>query len=109
MSDGRSVAQVFLDGLLVTRDIALEQMQTHIDGLQLDDRRPGASEELERASDLTKRILHLLIDAERDGAREDRRRQRQKRHVTGNLEVRVPRQVEVGVVEIEPEVVFLHI
>ena len=87
----------------------LEGAQALVDRDQLDDRRPGIDQVLERRLDPAEGAQDLLHDAEGDAAGNDGRRERDVGHEDVGLQVAVAGDVEVEVVEIQAEIVAAHV
>src|SRR6185437_8885391 len=109
---GREEAWVIVvvrEDLRRDRDLPFEAAQALEDGDQVDDRRPRIHQEAERIRHLAEGVEDLVEDAEGDRAGDDRRTHREVGEELRRVDEGVPRDVEIGVVEVDAEVVALHV
>src|SRR4051812_8866756 len=90
-------------------DRRLERAQALVDREQVDDRGPGVDQYLERVSHLRERIQDLLHRTQRELAGNDRRRQQDVGEDDVGLQIDDAADVEVQVVQIEPEIVLANV
>ena len=90
-------------------DRRLEGAQALVDRQELDHDGPGVDQVLERGAHLVERVQDLVHQPERDGADHDARGEHHVAEDVVDLDVEDARDVEVHVVEVEPEVVPPHV